>query len=126
MVTDTISDVLARIKNAITVKKREIIVPNNKITLAVIEVIKNEDLLNGYKVTKEGIELELKYINNVSVIEGLKKVSKPGRRIYVSYKDIKPVMNGRGISVISTSQGVMSGALAKSKKLGGELICEIW
>ncbi len=126
MVTDTISDVLARIQNAITVKKREIVIPNNKITLAVVDVMKKEDLLDNYNVTEEGIELSLKYIDNVSVIESLRKISKPGKRMYISYKDIKPVMNGRGISVISTSQGIMSGALAKSKKLGGELICEIW
>ncbi len=126
MVTDTISDVLARFKNAITRKKREIVMPNNKATVALLEVMKREKMLTDYKVNGAEINVELKYEDNNSVVESFKKMSKPGSRVYITYKEIKPVMNGRGISVISTSEGVMSGAVAKSKKLGGELICEIW
>jgi len=126
MVTDTISDLLVRVQNAIRARKRELIVSNTKLSQAVLKVIKKEDMIQDYAVNGSEILVVLKYVENQSVIEKLKKISTPGRRIYIAYKDISPVMNGRGISIISTSQGVMSGALAKSKQLGGELICHIW
>jgi len=89
-------------------------------------VLKNEKMIDSYEEKGNCIEVKLLYVNNEPVITKLVRVSKPGQRIYVSKQEIKPVMNGRGISIISTSEGLMSGALAKSRSLGGELICEVW
>jgi small subunit ribosomal protein S8 len=125
---DTIADMLARIQNAIMRKKEEVNVPNTKMNIEILKVLKQEEMISDFLVN-EGeryVEVVLKYDENESVIASLKKVSKPGQRIYVTHNEIKPVMNGRGISIISTSSGIMSGAMAKSKKLGGELICQIW
>jgi small subunit ribosomal protein S8 len=123
---DLIADMLIRIKNAIMRKKDSVEVPNTKINKNILEVMKNEEMIEDFKEKERMIEVALKYDENEPVIIHLEKVSKPGQRIYVSANEIVPVMNGRGISVISTSKGIMSGAMAKSQNLGGELICEIW
>jgi small subunit ribosomal protein S8 len=123
---DLIADMLIRIKNAIMRKKDSVEVPNTKINKNILEVMKNEEMIEDFKEKERMIKVALKYDENEPVIIHLEKVSKPGQRIYVSANEIVPVMNGRGISVISTSKGIMSGAMAKSRNLGGELICEIW
>jgi small subunit ribosomal protein S8 len=123
---DLIADMLIRIKNAIMRKKDFVEVPNTKINKNILEAMKNEEMIEDFKEKERMIEVALKYDENEPVIIHLEKVSKPGQRIYVSANEIVPVMNGRGISVISTSKGIMSGAMAKSQNLGGELICEIW
>jgi small subunit ribosomal protein S8 len=123
---DLIADMLIRIKNAIMRKKDSVEVPNTKINKNILEVMKNEEMIEDFKEKERMIKVALKYDENEPVIIHLEKVSKPGQRIYVSANEIVPVMNGRGISVISTSKGIMSGAMAKSQNLGGELICEIW
>jgi len=123
---DLIADLLARIQNGIMRKKDTILVVNTKMNKAILEVLKNEKMIDDYEEKDGCIEVKLSYKNNEPVITKLVRVSKPGQRIYVSKQEIKPVMNGRGISIISTSEGVMSGALAKSRSLGGELICEVW
>ncbi len=123
---DLIADLLARIQNGIMRKKDTVLVVNTNMNKAILEVLKNEKMIGEYEDMGETIEVELLYENNESVLTKLTRVSKPGQRIYVSKKEIKPIMNGRGISIISTSEGLMSGALAKSRNLGGELICEVW
>lgn len=123
---DTIADMLARIQNAIMRKKEEVLVPNTKMNAEILRVLKEEEMTGDYEINDREIKVELKYDENEPVIRSLKKISKPGQRIYVTYKELKPVMNGRGISIISTSEGVLSGAMAKSRNLGGELICEVW
>jgi small subunit ribosomal protein S8 len=123
---DTIADMLARIQNAIMRKREEVLVPNTKMNAEILRVLKEEEMTGEYEINDREIKVELKYDDNEPVIRKLKKISKPGQRIYVTYKELKPVMNGRGIAIISTSEGILSGAMAKSRNLGGELICEVW
>ncbi len=123
---DLIADLLARIQNGIERKKESVVVPRTKINMEILRVLKTEKMIKDYKESEDGINVELLYDGNEPVITTLERVSKPGQRIYIASKDITPVMNGRGISIISTSKGLMSGAVAKSKKLGGELICKVW
>lgn len=123
---DLTADLLTRIKNGIERRKETVVVPNVKMSVEVLKVLKMEKMILGYKEVEDGLSVELMYDGKEPMIKTLKKVSKPGQRIYIASKDITPVMNGRGIAIISTSKGMMSGAMAKSKKLGGELICKIW
>ena len=124
---DPIADMLTRIQNALMRKKENVDVLNTKMNAEILEVLKQEEMIEGFEIKERYIGVILKYNENEEpVITHLEKVSKSGQRIYVSYKDIVPVMNGRGISVISTSKGIMNGAMAKSEKIGGELICQIW
>jgi small subunit ribosomal protein S8 len=123
---DLIADMLIRIKNAVMRKKNSVEVPNTKINKHILEVMKNEEMIGDFEEKERMIEVALKYDENEPVIIHLEKVSKPGQRIYVSSNEIVPVMNGRGISIVSTSKGIMTGSRAKGQNLGGELICEIW
>lgn len=123
---DLTADLLTRIKNGIERRKETVVVPNVKMSVEILKVLEMEKMILGYKEVEDGLSVELMYDGKEPMIKTLKKVSKPGQRIYIASKDITPVMNGRGIAIISTSKGMMSGAMAKSKKLGGELICKIW
>ncbi len=123
---DPIADMLIRIQNAIMRKKETVEVLNTKLSVEVLKVIKQEEMIEDFDDKGKYLEVTLSYDDGEPVITHLEKVSKSGQRIYVSNNDIVPIMNGRGISVISTSQGVMNGAMAKSKNLGGEFICQIW
>ena len=123
---DLIADMLARIQNAIMRRKEEVLVINTKMNEGILKVIKGEEMIEDYSVGDKDITVKLSYNEKEPVVTKFQRVSKPGQRIYISKKDIKPIMNGRGISIISTSKGIMSGAVAKSKDLGGEFICKIW
>ena len=123
---DLTADLLARIKNAIERRKEVVLVPNTKMNVEILKVLEMEKMIGGYSKEKGGLNVELLYDGKEPVISTLKIVSKPGQRIYIASKDIKPIMNGRGISIISTSKGLMSGAMAKSENIGGELICKVW
>ena len=123
---DQIANLLARIQNAVMRRKLTVNVPNTKTNRSILEILKTEGMAEAYTDVEREIEVDLAYENEEPVVEKFKRVSSPGQRIYVSAKEIFPVMNGRGISIISTSEGLMVGALAKSKGLGGELICKIW
>ncbi len=123
---DLIADLLARIQNSVMRKERETVVVNTKMNVELLKVLKQEEMINDFEVKEKEIVVALAYDDKEPVAAHFTRVSKPGQRIYVSRKEIEPVMNGRGISVISTPSGLMSGAMAKSKGLGGELICKIW
>jgi len=123
---DLIADLLARIQNGIMRKKETVEVVNTKINRGILDVLKMEEMIKEYVDNGRMLEVELMYDGLQPVISHFERVSKPGQRVYVSKKEIVPIMNGRGISIISTPQGLMSGAMAKSKNLGGELICKIW
>lgn len=125
---DLIADMLARIQNAIMRNKEFVPVLNTNINRDILKVLKKEEMIKDFKLNEDSrtVGVELLYENKEPVISKLQRVSKPGQRIYVTKKEIKPIMNGRGISIISTSQGVMSGSVAKSKDLGGEFICKVW
>ncbi len=129
--TDPIADFLTRIRNALRVKKKKIEVPYSKMKLAISKILKEKELIQDFKVKEENgkkfIVLTLKYDENGEpLIENLVRVSKPGRRVYMGYRDFKPVRSGFGFRIISTSRGVMTDIEAKRRKLGGEVICEIY
>jgi small subunit ribosomal protein S8 len=128
--TDTISDMLTRIRNASRVQLPTVELPHSKMKESIANILKKEGYVAEVEVegqaVKKRIKLKLKYEGRKSVIEGLRRVSTPGLRRYVGSLDIPRVRGGLGISVISTSQGVMTGAQARKNNLGGELICYVW
>lgn len=129
VLTDPISDFLTRFKNAARAGNEEFLAPYSKIKADIAEILKQEGYLWKYEVvTGERTELKVfpKFIDGRPVLTDLKRVSKPGRRTYVGSQDIPRVLSGLGISVLSTSKGVMSGASAKRQKLGGEILANVW
>ena len=130
MVNDPLGDLLARIKNAQMRRKQYITLPTSNMINAVVNVLKNEGFIIGFRIQETEpsnlIEIELKYENKQPVIRELKRVSKPGIRKYKGYKDIKPVKNGLGISIVSTPKGIMTGKDAVESHIGGEILCEIF
>ena len=125
---DLIADMLTRMQNAVMRKKPFVVVPNTKINKEILKVLESEKMIEGFQENEEKkLEVELSYIDGKEpVVTTFKRVSKPGQRIYISNEEIIPVLNGRGISILTTSSGVMTGAMAKGKDLGGELICKVW
>jgi small subunit ribosomal protein S8 len=127
--TDTISDMLTRIRNASRVQLPVVEVPHSKMKESIAIILKKEGYVSDVTVETNGpkkIKLALKYEGKRSVIEGLRRVSTPGLRRYVGATEIPHVRGGLGISVVSTSQGVMTGNQARRNNLGGELVCYIW
>jgi small subunit ribosomal protein S8 len=124
---DTIGDMLTRIRNALLVKKPEVKVPYSKINLKIAEILKKEGFINDYsQPDKTGIIIILKYIKNKPAITHIKRISKLSRRIYLKKEEIKPVLQGLGIAIISTSQGIITDKEARKRRIGGEVICEVW
>jgi small subunit ribosomal protein S8 len=129
VLTDPISDFLTRFKNAARAGNEEFTAPYSKIKADIAEILKQEGYIWKYEVvTGERTELKLspKFVDGRPVLTDLKRVSKPGRRQYVGSQEIPRVLSGLGISILSTSKGVMSGASAKRQKLGGEILANIW
>ena len=129
VLTDPISDFLTRFKNAARAGNEEFTAPYSKIKADIAEILKQEGYIWKYEVvTGERTELKVspKFVDGRPVLTDLKRVSKPGRRAYVGSQDIPRVLSGLGISILSTSKGVMSGASAKRQKLGGEILANIW
>ena len=126
MVTDTVADFLARMQNAVIRQKEKMEVPSAKMLVELARILKEENMVEGYEVENNVLKVKIAYVDGNPVVTRFVRKSKPGQRVYVTHHEILPVMNGRGISVVSTSKGVMTGAHAKHQKLGGELICEIW
>jgi len=129
-VTDPIADYLARIRNAISAHHEKVDIPASRIKLELSKILKEEGFIQNFKVqedTKQGtIRLLLKYSEGAAVITGLKQVSKPGRRIYSTKDRIPKVIGGLGISIVSTSRGIMTGEQSQKVGIGGEVLCEIW
>ena len=130
MVTDPIADMLTRIRNANAMRYKEVEIPSSKVKAEIARILKEEGFINDYKVKKNNIQdvivLNLKYNNKERVITGLKRISKPGLRVYAKANEIPRVLNGLGIAIISTSQGIMTGKDAKAANLGGEVLAYIW
>lgn len=124
--TDPIADMLTRIRNAHLALHKEVSVPRSKIKESMAEILKEEGYITDYTVDNGAIVITLKYFKGKPVIAGLKRLSKPGRRVYVGANDIPKVQNGLGICILSTSRGVLEGNRAREQKAGGELLCEIW
>ncbi len=130
MMTDPIADMLIRIKNASMARKKTIVVPYSKFKEKVAMIMQQEGYVGNVEKKEEGIRsylvIELRYINKRPVITNMRRESKPGLRKYVAKDAIPNVLGGIGISILSTSSGIMSGGEAKKKGIGGELICTIW
>ena len=130
MVTDPIADMLTRIRNANTMRYKEVEIPSSKVKVEIDKILKNEGFINDYKIKKNNVQdiivLSLKYNNKERVITGLKRISKPGLRVYAKSEEIPRVLNGLGIAIISTSKGLMTGKDAKAANLGGEVLAYIW
>lgn len=130
MMTDPISDMLTRIRNANTLKLESVKMPSSKMKVEIAKILKNEGFIVDYTVkgeVKKELTLKLKYAaDGTRVISGLKKISKPGLRVNAKAKDIRPVLKGLGIAIISTSQGVMTDTQARTLGVGGEVIAYIW
>ena len=128
---DPLSDMIARIKNAATRKRSKVSTPASKLRARVLDVLAGEGYIRGYSlVEKPGafpeFEIELKYFDGEPVIAEIARVSKPGRRVYSSIADLKPIKNGLGISILSTPKGVMSDAAARDANVGGEVLCRVY
>ncbi len=126
MMTDPIADMLTRIRNAHLALHKEVSVPRSKIKESIANILVDEGYVDNVSVEDRDIKIALKYVGGRAVISGLKRISKPGRRIYVNAAGVPNVQNGLGICIVSTSKGVISGKNAKDQHVGGELICEIW
>ena len=129
--TDPIADYCTRIRNGYSSKKRWIDIPSSELKKRISLVLKEEGYIDNFvfvnkESKKEDIRIFLRYDNDVPAITTIEKISKPGKRVYVSVGDIPRVLNGLGISVISSSKGVVSNKVARELNIGGELLCNIW
>ena len=129
--TDPIADMLTRIRNANQNRSKEVIIPSSKMKLEIAKILKEEGFIEEFKVNNESVQstltLTLKYGHNKErVITGLKRISKPGLRVYAKAEDIPIVLNGLGIAIISTPKGIMTDKLARKNNVGGEVIAYVW
>ena len=129
--TDPIADMLTRIRNANQMRDKEVEVPASNLKIEIAKILKEEGFVNDYKIKKNNVQniivLNLKYTENkVRVITGLKRISKPGLRVYVKAEEVPKVLNGLGIAIISTSKGVMTDKKARELSLGGEVLAYVW
>jgi small subunit ribosomal protein S8 len=132
MMTDPIADMLTRIRNAARVRKTKISLPSSRLKVRIAELLRDEGFLSSVSETTDGprqvLELEVKYLPNGTqpVLRGVRRESKPGQRVYVSYNEIPRVQSGQGVAILSTSKGVITDRQARKQKVGGELICAVW
>ncbi len=131
MMTDPMADMLTRIRNANMIKAEKVDMPASKLKLEVTKILKEKGFIKGYKVLKDRkqgvLRISLKYTSNgEKLISGLKKISKPGRRVYVDKEKIPVVIGGFGIAILSTSKGVITDESCRHQGIGGEVLCYIW
>jgi small subunit ribosomal protein S8 len=129
--TDPISDFLTRLRNASKARLEECHSPHSNLKLGIATILKAEGYISGYNDGTDAqghktLVVKMKYVDGTAAISGLNRASTPGRRLYFSYSDIPRVLNGLGISIISTSKGLMKDADCRRNKAGGELICNVW
>jgi small subunit ribosomal protein S8 len=130
MLTDPIADMLTRVRNAVHIKAEKVDIPISKMKLEIAKILKEEGFIRAYKILKDRrqgiLRVIPKYVDNASVISGLKRISKPGRRVYVGNDEIPKVMGGLGVAILTTSKGVMSDKSCRRDSVGGEVICHVW
>jgi len=127
MLTDPIADMLTRLRNANLALHDQVTMPSSKMKQSVAQLLQDEGYISGYEVDGRELTVRLKYDKDRRrVLSGVRRMSKPGRRVYLASEDIPRVLGGMGISVVSTSQGLLSGQEARRRGVGGELICTVW
>ncbi|ACL03598.1 MULTISPECIES: 30S ribosomal protein S8 [Desulfatibacillum] len=129
--TDPLADMLTRIRNGVKARFTQVDIPASNVKIDVARVLKDEGFIKNYKVIKDDkqgiLRVYLKYgPSQTPVIYGIERVSRPGRRVYLKAKDVKPVLHGMGSAILTTSQGVMTDREARIKNVGGEVICKVW
>ncbi|MDR1607759.1 MAG: 30S ribosomal protein S8 [Deltaproteobacteria bacterium] len=129
--TDPIADLLTRVRNALTARHDRVDIPASRLKVAIVRIMKDEGFIKNFKISRDNkqglIRILLKYNDrNSPVINGLERVSRPGRRLYLKSAEIKPVLSGLGVMILSTSRGVMTDKEARRHNLGGESLCQIW
>ncbi len=129
-ITDPIADMLTRIRNANSVMHKSVDVPASKIKIRLAEILKEEGFITDFKLSEEGVKrtitIDLKYVDEQKVITGIKRISKPGLRVYANRAEVPKVLGGLGIAIISTSQGIITDKAARQLGIGGEVICYVW
>jgi small subunit ribosomal protein S8 len=131
MVTDPIADMLTRIRNAVAVGHERVAMPASKLKVNIAQILVDEGFIDRFEISEDGhrnqLELVLRYVERRRpVIEGLKRVSRPGHRVYAGAQELPRVQGGLGVAVVSTSQGLMPDREARKRRLGGEIVCEVW
>jgi small subunit ribosomal protein S8 len=131
MMTDPIADMLNRIKNGLTAGHKQVLVPSSKVKVAIAQILKDEGYIQNFQVTRDQpqpvLRIVLKYDENRQpVITSVKRISKPGRRVYAGRQEIPWVLSGMGIAILSTPRGIMTGQKARRLRVGGEVLCHVW
>jgi small subunit ribosomal protein S8 len=129
--TDPIADMLTRIRNAVSSKHDNVTMPSSKLKVAIAKVLKEEGFIRDFAITQEAprmmLKIDLSYTGRKEpVLSGIKRVSKPGLRVYVQKREIPRVLGGLGVAILSTPEGVMTGQHARQKSIGGEVLCYVW
>ena len=129
-ISDPIADMLTRIRNASRARHTDVVVPASRTKLAIARILKDEGFIEDFSEATEGpigvLSIRLKYVGKVPVVSGLKRISKPGLRVYAAKTEIPRVLGGLGVVIVSTSQGIMTGAQARKGQLGGEILAYVW
>ena len=129
-VSDPIADMLTRIRNASRARHEDVLVPASRTKLAIARILKDEGFIEDFSEGQAGphrdLTIRLKYVGKVPVVSGLKRISKPGLRVYAAKTDIPRVLGGLGLVIVSTSQGIMTGTQARKGQLGGEVLAYVW
>ena len=128
--TDPIADFLTRIRNAVKAKKKFVEIPSSKMKISLAEILKNNKFIRDYNVVEDNkqniLRVHLQYVNGVPSIAGIKRISKPGLRNYVSKDELPRVLNGLGMAVLSTPKGLLTNKHSKKEAVGGEVVCHVW
>jgi small subunit ribosomal protein S8 len=131
MTTDPIGDMLTRIRNAVAVGHERVAMPSSKVKVGIAQILVDEGFIDRFEVSDEGFRRELELVLRYGerrrpVIEGIKRISKPGHRVYRGSRELPRVQGGIGVAVVSTSQGLLPDREARRRRLGGEILCEVW
>ncbi len=128
--TDPIADLFTRIRNGIQAEHPKVDIPNSRMKIRIVEILRDEGFIKSFKVAEDNkqgwLRIYLKYMEGEPAIHGIKRISKPGRRVYVNKEKVPHVLNGLGVAIVSTSSGVITDALCREKGVGGEVLGYIW